>query len=61
MWELPTRDWEWTMHVNVISQVYAMKRIIPIPDIFAAILNVASIVGLVDTPGIVSASLLASV
>ena len=54
MWELPTRDWEWIMHVNVMSQVYAMKRIIPImmaQKTHGAILNVASIAGLVDTPG----------
>ena len=42
------------MHVNVMSQVYAMKRIIPImmaQKTHGAILNVASIAGLVDTPG----------
>lgn len=57
MWELPTRDWEWIMHINVMSQVYAMKRIIPImlkQKTHAAILNVASIAGLVDTPGMPS-------
>ena len=54
MWELPTRDWEWILHVNVMSQVYMMKRIIPImmaQKTHGAILNVASIAGLVDTPG----------
>lgn len=54
MWELPTRDWEWIMHVNTMSQVYSMRKIIPImlkQKTHAAILNVASIAGLVDTPG----------
>lgn len=57
IWELPTRDWEWIMHVNVMSQVYAMKRIIPImleQKTPADILNVASIAGLLDTPGMPS-------
>jgi len=30
MKELPGRDWEWTIPVNCMSQVYAMKRVIPI-------------------------------
>lgn len=54
MWELPTRDWEWILHVNTLSQVYTMKRIIPVmleQKTHAAILNVASIAGLLDTPG----------
>lgn len=54
MWELPSRDWEWIMHVNVMSQVYAMQQVIPImmkQKTHADILNVASIAGLVDTPG----------
>lgn len=54
MWELPTRDWEWILHVNTMSQVYTMKRIIPVmleQKTHAVILNVASIAGLVDTPG----------
>ncbi|WP_318764929.1 SDR family NAD(P)-dependent oxidoreductase [Lactiplantibacillus carotarum] len=57
IWELPTRDWEWIMHINLMSQVYAMKRIIPImlqQKTHADILNVASIAGLVDTPGMPS-------
>ncbi|WP_334329521.1 SDR family NAD(P)-dependent oxidoreductase [Companilactobacillus sp. HBUAS59699] len=54
VWELPSRDWEWIMHVNLMSQVYAMQRIIPImlkQKTHCAILNVASIAGLIDTPG----------
>ncbi|WP_125703502.1 SDR family NAD(P)-dependent oxidoreductase [Lacticaseibacillus daqingensis] len=54
MWELPVRDWEWILHVNAMSQVYTMRKIIPImlkQKTHAAILNVASIAGLVDTPG----------
>ncbi|MFC6180765.1 SDR family NAD(P)-dependent oxidoreductase [Lactiplantibacillus daowaiensis] len=57
IWELPTRDWEWIMHVNLMSQVYAMQQVIPImmkQKTHADILNVASIAGLVDTPGMPS-------
>lgn len=54
MWELPVRDWEWILHVNTMSQVYTMRKIIPImlkQKTHGAILNVASIAGLLDTPG----------
>lgn len=54
VWELPSRDWEWIMHVNLMSQVYAMHKVIPImlkQKTHGAILNVASIAGLIDTPG----------
>lgn len=57
MWELPTRDWEWIMHINLMSQVYANKRVIPImlkQKDHCDIINVASIAGLVDTPGMPS-------
>ncbi|CAM3161136.1 SDR family NAD(P)-dependent oxidoreductase [Lactiplantibacillus plajomi] len=57
IWELPTRDWEWIMHINLMSQVYAIKRVIPImmkQKTHGDILNVASIAGLVDTPGMPS-------
>lgn len=57
IWELPTRDWEWIMHINLMSQVYAMKKVIPImlkQKTHGDILNVASIAGLVDTPGMPS-------
>ncbi|MBW4803470.1 MULTISPECIES: SDR family NAD(P)-dependent oxidoreductase [Loigolactobacillus] len=54
MWELPLRDWDWIMHVNTLSQVYSMRKVIPImmkQGTHGEILNVASIAGLVDTPG----------
>lgn len=54
MWELPTRDWEWILHINVMAQVYTMKKIIPImmaQKTHGTILNVSSIAGLIDTPG----------
>lgn len=54
IWELPTRDWEWALHTNTMSQVYTMRRVIPImleQKSQAVILNVASIAGLLDTPG----------
>ena len=48
--ELPSRDWEWIIGVNNLSQVYAMKRVIPImrkQGTECHILNVASLAGLV--------------
>lgn len=54
VWQLPSRDWEWIMHVNLMSQVYAMQRVIPImlkQKTPCHIVNVASIAGLIDTPG----------
>lgn len=54
VWEVPTRDWEWIMGVNVMSQVYAMKLIIPIMLKQATpchIVNTASIAGLLTTTG----------
>lgn len=54
MWELPTRDWEWILHINVMAQVYTMKKVIPLmmaQKTHGTILNVASIAGLLDTPG----------
>jgi len=28
--ELPSRDWEWIVHVNDFAHIYTMKRVIPI-------------------------------
>lgn len=53
-WELPTRDWEWILHANVMSQVYTMRRVIPImlaQKDPAAIVNVASVAGLATGAG----------
>ena len=30
IWELPTRDWEWILHADLMSQVYALRKVIPI-------------------------------
>lgn len=53
IWELPTRDWDWILHADLLSQVYALKRVIPImrqQEGHADILNVASMAGLVSSP-----------
>lgn len=50
--ELPGRDWEWTFQVNCMSQVYSMKRVIPImkqQGTSCHIVNVASAAGLVPS------------
>lgn len=50
--DLPGKDWEWTFQVNCMSQVYAMKRVIPImkqQGTPAHIVNVASAAGLVPS------------
>lgn len=47
--DLPAREWEWAIQVNCMSQVYAMKRVIPImsaQDTAGHIVNVASAAGL---------------
>lgn len=47
--KLPTRDWEWIVHVNNFSHIYSMKRVIPIMKAQGTpchILNVASLAGL---------------
>ncbi len=47
--ELPTRDWEWIVHVNDFAHIYSMKRVIPIMKKQGTpchILNVASLAGL---------------
>lgn len=53
IWDLPSRDWEWIIHTNLMSQVYTMQKVIPImrqQKTHGAILNVASYAGLVSTP-----------
>lgn len=49
--ELPTRDWEWIIGTNNLSQIYSMKRVIPIMEKQGSpcyIVNVASLAGLVS-------------
>lgn len=53
IWELPTRDWEWILHADLMSQVWALKRVIPImrkQKGHSDILNVASMAGLITSP-----------
>lgn len=48
--DLPSRDWEWIIGVNNLSQIYAMQRVIPIMKAQGTpchIVNVASLAGLV--------------
>lgn len=54
VWELPIQDWDWIVGANLMSQIYAMKRVIPImlkQGSECHILNVASIAGLITTNG----------
>lgn len=54
IWELPLRDWEWIVHVNLMSQVYAMRLVIPImmkQGTPCHILNTASVAGLITSNG----------
>ena len=54
IWELPTRDWEWILHADLMSQVYALRKVIPImmkQENGGDILNVASAAGLLTAPG----------
>ncbi len=54
VWELPLQDWDWIVGANLMSQIYAMKRVIPImlkQGSECHILNVASIAGLITTNG----------
>ena len=54
VWELPIQDWDWIVGANLMSQIYAMKRVIPImlkQGTECHILNVASVAGLITTNG----------
>lgn len=49
--DLPSQDWEWAFQVNCMSQVHAMKRVIPImrqQGTPCHIVNVASAAGLIS-------------
>ncbi|WEV50388.1 SDR family NAD(P)-dependent oxidoreductase [Lactobacillus sp. ESL0731] len=53
IWELPTRDWEWILHADLMSQVWSLKRVIPImrkQEGHCDIINVASMAGLTTSP-----------
>ena len=30
VWQLPLQDWDWIIGANIMSQIYAMRRVIPI-------------------------------
>ena len=30
IWEVPTRDWEWILHADLMSQVYTLRKVLPI-------------------------------
>lgn len=54
VWELPLQDWDWIVSANIMSQVYAMKKVIPLmlkQDTECHILNVASVAGLITSNG----------
>lgn len=54
IWELPMRDWDWIVQVNVMSQVYAMNLAIPImlkQNTPCHIINTASVAGLITSDG----------
>lgn len=54
VWELPLQDWEWIVSANIMSQVYAMKKVIPLmlkQNTECHILNVASVAGLITSNG----------
>lgn len=53
IWELPIQEWDWIVSLNIMSQVYTMRSIIPImlkQNTECYIVNVASIAGLITTP-----------
>lgn len=50
--DVPAKDWEWVFQVNCMSQVYALKRVIPIMERQGTpcyIVNVSSAAGLVSS------------
>lgn len=54
IWELPMRDWDWIVSINVMSQVYAMNLAIPImlkQGTPCHIINTASVAGLITSDG----------
>lgn len=53
IWELPVRDWEWILHADLMSQVYSLRKVLPImmkQEDGGDIINVASLAGLVTSP-----------
>lgn len=54
IWEVPVRDWEWIMHINVLQHVYFMKLVIPImrkQGTPCHICNTASVAGVITSNG----------
>lgn len=57
VWELPIRDWEWIIHINVMQHVYFMRLVIPImrkQGTPCHICNSASVAGLITSNGMPS-------
>lgn len=54
VWEVPVRDWEWIMHINVLQHVYFMRLVIPImrkQGTHCHICNTASVAGVITSNG----------
>ncbi len=54
VWEVPIRDWEWIVHINVLQHVYFMKLVIPImikQGTPCWICNTASVAGVITSNG----------
>ncbi|WP_350342918.1 SDR family NAD(P)-dependent oxidoreductase [Proteinivorax tanatarense] len=53
VWEMPIKDWEWIMGVNVWGMMYGLKVFVPImlkQKTPCHIVNVSSVAGLLTTP-----------
>jgi len=54
VWEVPIRDWEWIVHINILQHVYFMKLVIPImrkQGTPCYICNTASVAGVITSNG----------
>ena len=54
VWELPMRDWQWILGVNLFSIVYAVQVFVPLmlrQESEGHVVNTASIAGLIPQPG----------
>ena len=54
VWDVPVRDWEWTIHANLMSHVYFMKLVIPImlkQKTHCHIVNTVSVAGVLTSSG----------
>jgi NAD(P)-dependent dehydrogenase (short-subunit alcohol dehydrogenase family) len=53
MWQVPLRDWEWILGVNLLGVVHGIRAFVPrmIEQGEGHVVNTASIAGLVSAPG----------